>query len=662
MMRDLLIVNYDSYEVFSDLLDFLYSGTIAPRETNFLQLLHLAVSFQIDLLKHYCEEFLRSNLHLGNFLSTYFLSRKYNLKSLEEFIVSFIQANLSDVVKQIEFLTLPADRFNAILSKGYMVDLKPEIKLFLIISWVGYEVRDRECFLIQLLRHIDWSIVASDFLLEISRTENFFTTHESSLYLLLQTLYSSGISLGPYTDHFPSLRQTYSHMLSDIVKAGLIDSYEEEFYPVTASGVCTKFLRSDACVGTDAYYQSTTEVDKTWEELRSVVFSPPTQQTAAFERQINEVEKENKMFYQNQSMMQQQNQAVETFLGTEESKSSKRKGKPRKMVLTEASGKVQGGPTESSGKVSPLKGKRNLSHLEEKKGEVTSPKKRPRTVGRRRRRRTVKCEPESPEESEEAASEEEEEEEDEDQEKEKNESDNDEDNDDDDQDEESGDEERDEEEKVNEGEEDDDDEEEEDTENEESEGEEEYKRNAQAKTSSRAEGPDFIDESEDEWVPEEDVKKDTRMKTIRRSSRPPKPSRLVQKKKKTKKSPKSSKKNLNKELFPCSLCDYETDQQSRLETHMKRIHECHMTYKCMLCDFSTKWSKAFTEHIKDIHFDGPPFKCTECEFSAKKLHMLMSHRFKHGEDRIHACDFCDQRFKTRNNALAHIKTHSGKCI
>lgn len=135
VMRDLLIVNYDSYEVFSDLLDFLYSGTIAPRETNFLQLLHLAVSFQIDLLKHYCEEFLRSNLHLGNFLSTYFLSRKYNLKSLEEFIVSFIQANLSDVVKQIEFLTLPADRFNAILSKGYMVDLKPEIKSSSSLAW-----------------------------------------------------------------------------------------------------------------------------------------------------------------------------------------------------------------------------------------------------------------------------------------------------------------------------------------------------------------------------------------------------------------------------------------------------------------------------------------------------------------------------------------------
>lgn len=649
VMRDLLIVNYDSYEVFSDLLDFLYSGTIAPRETNFLQLLHLAVSFQIDLLKHYCEEFLRSNLHLGNFLSTYFLSRKYNLKSLEEFIVSFIQANLSDVVKQIEFLTLPADRFNAILSKGYMVDLKPEIKLFLIISWVGYEVRDRECFLIQLLRHIDWSIVASDFLLEISRTENFFTTHESSLYLLLQTLFSSGISLGPYTDHFPSLRQTYSHMLNDIVKAGLIDAYEEEFYPVTASGVCTKFLRSDACVGTDNYYHTTTEVEKTWEELRSVVFSPPTQQTSVYERQINEVEKENKLFYQ--SSKQQSSQA-ENHHVEEETKASKRKGKPRKMVLTETSEKEQS--RELSQSYNPTKHQRTM-HVEEKKRDESPLKKRQRQAGKGRGRRSVKCEPESPPESEDAAIEEDEEEKMlRMQEKGKNEEHVDDSDDDDIVDKEA---EEDEEEKENE--EDDEFEEEGYYDNEDMEEDEGDEKDILERD---FEGEDLHGDSEEEdWVPEEGVKKEAKLKGIRRSSRPPKPSRLVRKKKRTKLTLDSSKKTNNKEVFPCSLCEYETNTQNRLDTHMKRIHECHMTYKCMMCDYSTKWNKAFSEHLKEEHFTGPPFRCSECDFTGKKLHVLMSHRTKHGEDRPHACDFCDQRFKTRNNALAHIKIHSGKC-
>ncbi|XP_063417734.1 uncharacterized protein LOC134700316 [Mytilus trossulus] len=249
--KDLLIVHYDSYEVFADFLEFLYTGTIAPRETNFLQLLHLAVSFKIDLLKSYCEEFLRCNLHLGNFVSTYFLSRKYSLDELEEFLVGFLQSNLSDAVKQSEFLQMKAGKIHALLSKGCMLKLKPEMKLFLVISWVGFEVQPREKFLVLLLKHIDWSSVASDFLLEISRTENFFTTHESSLYLLLQTLFSSGISLGPYTETFSSLRHTYSHLLTEVVTSGLILPEVDDFIAVTAVGTTTRHIKLNTGTNTD---------------------------------------------------------------------------------------------------------------------------------------------------------------------------------------------------------------------------------------------------------------------------------------------------------------------------------------------------------------------------------------------------------------------------
>lgn len=62
-------------------------------------------------------------------------------------------------------------------------------------------------------------------------------------------------------------------MFNDIVKVGLIDVYEEEFYFVIVFGVCIKFLRFDVCVGIDNYYYIIIEVEKIWEELRSVVFS-----------------------------------------------------------------------------------------------------------------------------------------------------------------------------------------------------------------------------------------------------------------------------------------------------------------------------------------------------------------------------------------------------
>ncbi|KAL4222036.1 hypothetical protein ACF0H5_018079 [Mactra antiquata] len=249
--KDYIIVYYDNSEVFSDLLDFMYNGYVAPRETNFLQLLHLAVSFQIETLKEYCEEFLRCNLHLGNFVSTYFLSRKFKLETLEEYIVGFLQLNLSDAVKQGEFLSLSAEKFNTFLSEGWMKKIKPEIKLFLIISWVGYDVQEREKYLVVLLGHIDWSTVANDFLQEINRTENFFTTHESSLYLLLQTLYSAGISLGPYKGVFPYLRENHSSILKEVVHTSMLKIDAESFNPVTIT-VKSRPLYKDSSVNTNS--------------------------------------------------------------------------------------------------------------------------------------------------------------------------------------------------------------------------------------------------------------------------------------------------------------------------------------------------------------------------------------------------------------------------
>ena len=264
VFKDTILVNYESSEVFADLLDFMYNGYVAPRETNFLQLLHLAVSFQIEMLKNYCEEFLRCNLHLGNFVSTYFLSRKYKLDSLEEYIVGFLQLNLSDAVKQGEFLSLTARKFNTLLSKGWMEQIKPEIKLFLIISWVGYDVQEREKFLVLLLGHIDWSAVANDFLLEISRTENFFTSHESSLYLLLQTLYSAGIPIGPYTKTFPSLRETHEHILNEVVDTSLLQIEIEPFYPATIV-VLGRPGHKDQCINTNPCK----EIDKGHVDVRN---------------------------------------------------------------------------------------------------------------------------------------------------------------------------------------------------------------------------------------------------------------------------------------------------------------------------------------------------------------------------------------------------------
>ena len=143
----------------------------------------------------------------------------------------------ADIVQTNEFRKLQPEQINAFLGSERMLEMDPEIKLFLIISWLTEEVANRQQFLVILLSHIDWSVVAADFLLEISQTDNFFTCNPSSLYLLLQTLHSSSISLGPYEDQFEDLKSEYSYLLASVVSSSVAlgPSPTPQFQPVTMS-------------------------------------------------------------------------------------------------------------------------------------------------------------------------------------------------------------------------------------------------------------------------------------------------------------------------------------------------------------------------------------------------------------------------------------------
>ncbi|XP_070191911.1 uncharacterized protein [Littorina saxatilis] len=231
---EVIRIQYDNAEIFGSFLSFLYSGQMDEvAQDNMIQILHLATSLQVNNLRQVCEESLKRQVHIANIVSTYHVARKFRLPNLEEYALNYMQMNLPEAVKQADFLSLTPPRFNSFLSSGWVCVMKPEIKLFLIISWLGYDVKERQQYLVLLLRYIDWSSVANDFLNEISQTENFFTTNESSLYLLLQTLFSSSIPLGPYQDSFPGLRDKYAYLLDHIVQNSYVLPIEsEEYFPV----------------------------------------------------------------------------------------------------------------------------------------------------------------------------------------------------------------------------------------------------------------------------------------------------------------------------------------------------------------------------------------------------------------------------------------------
>ncbi|GFN93478.1 Zinc finger protein [Plakobranchus ocellatus] len=230
-------VGYNDTGVFEQFINYLYTGDVPEQAINVPAVLLLAASFKVIQLQQYCEELLKATLNVENMISVHRLATKFSLKGLEVDCLQFLRKHAADIVQTNEFRELQPEQINAFLGSERMVQMDPEIKLFLIISWLMEEVANRQQFLVMLLSHIDWSVVAADFLLEISQTDNFFTCNPSSLYLLLQTLHSSEISLGPYESQFEDLNRDYNYLLASVVSSSVAlgPSLTQSFQPVSIS-------------------------------------------------------------------------------------------------------------------------------------------------------------------------------------------------------------------------------------------------------------------------------------------------------------------------------------------------------------------------------------------------------------------------------------------
>ncbi|XP_053379198.1 uncharacterized protein LOC128548435 [Mercenaria mercenaria] len=256
-----LLIQFEHDKAFSDCLEYMYSGLCSPNETNVLPLLELGRGLMIDGLVAACESYLQKSVCLQDFVTKYFMSLKYDLKVLEEIVVDFIETNIATVIEQTDLLNLQPPDFRTFLISGKMGSVKQEVKFSLIISWVGFNIPERDKYLLYLFDLVNWTHSVNDLLIQISCTQNIFTTNEFCLFQLLHSLVSAiGHHLGPFITAYPRLFSIYSHMLEDLTHPNAFlaaGQYHQELAPITISQVLNKVTKQmpkdtkDAAVNTD---------------------------------------------------------------------------------------------------------------------------------------------------------------------------------------------------------------------------------------------------------------------------------------------------------------------------------------------------------------------------------------------------------------------------
>lgn len=255
-----IIIQYENEKTFADCLEYMYSGNCSVSDDNVEQLLELGDGLRIEGLVMLCEGHLQKSINLQDFVRKHFLSLKYGLKVLEEIVVDFIETNIATVIEQLDFLNLQPPDLKVFLTSGKMNSVKQEVKFSLIISWVGYNIPERDKYLLFLFNLVNWTHSVNELLIQISCTQNIFTTNEFCLFQLLHSLVTViGHHLGPFITAYPRLFSMYSHMLEDLSHPNAFlaaGQYQQELAPIVVSQVpnaITKPLQDtkDTAVNTD---------------------------------------------------------------------------------------------------------------------------------------------------------------------------------------------------------------------------------------------------------------------------------------------------------------------------------------------------------------------------------------------------------------------------
>ena len=144
---------------FMKIIDFFYTSELRIHVTDVEAILNIACLLHLDYIIEECEKLLRRNITPGNCLGLKTVAQTYSLNFLYKQAWRFSLWHFGSVVKEDEFLRLPPDDLQLLVSDD-LLKVKDECEVVNAVwQWLKYDFANRCTVVTEILQHIRFPLM-----------------------------------------------------------------------------------------------------------------------------------------------------------------------------------------------------------------------------------------------------------------------------------------------------------------------------------------------------------------------------------------------------------------------------------------------------------------------------------------------------------------------
>ena len=169
------------------IVNYIYTGRIDIKESNYLSLLDSANQLELPKLVNLCGDFLLSRLDMENCIGIHILAETYACLALATYSEQFIYRNFENIIYSDEFVNLTVERVLNYIGSDELSVSKEEVVFEAIVRWINYDVDNRKQHIDKLISKLRLELVSPQFIAQAVHQYEHVKENQSSLKCVLDS-------------------------------------------------------------------------------------------------------------------------------------------------------------------------------------------------------------------------------------------------------------------------------------------------------------------------------------------------------------------------------------------------------------------------------------------------------------------------------------------